>query len=175
MTTRARLGRRLRHRVLRHRFHLSRRRIRGHRRRPRQTQDVVEHRPATPRRGRPGARWDAASSAPRSTAPATSIRRTTARRPPPRAASRASTNWMAWSSSPASTSRRTQGPRPQRGQGRGRTRPPRLRQVDGVPPKTTGRWHSGAPAQAAPAYAGTGPATRTRDGQTVLGTVRRWP
>jgi len=34
-------------------------------------------------------------------------RRTTARRPPPRAASRASTNWTAWSSSPASISRRT--------------------------------------------------------------------
>jgi len=55
-----------------------------------------------------GPTWgQAASSALRSTVPAISIRRTTHRRPPPRAASRAFTNWTASNSSFALISKRT--------------------------------------------------------------------
>ena len=128
----------------------------------------------TRRRGRPGVRWGAASSAPRSTAPATSTRRTTAPRPPPRAS--------------------IQGfheldgrvPRPRRHRermGRGQDRNvvkvavepdhPDYAKLMGVPPKATGGGTSGAPAQAAaPAIRHRRSSTRTRDGQTVVGAVR---
>ncbi len=102
----ARLDGRLRHPVLRDRRGVPLCRVRGHRRRLRQAQAVEQHRPVL-REGSDLGPDGPQLHPPRSTAHATSIRRTTRRQRPPRAASPGSTISMVWSSSPASTSRRT--------------------------------------------------------------------
>jgi hypothetical protein len=69
-----------------------------------------------------------------------------------------------------------QGPRPQRGQAGSRARPPRLRQVDGCADEgQSGRWQLRRSRAGGPGLFRAHPATRTSDGQTVLGSVRRRP